>query len=140
MTAAPASWADWPELLRRIADGFGAGAALTFAATYGGREVYIPRASSIDETHHLAQALGLATARALAAEIGAGRLMVPLGPSSSVARRKALMRQMTAEKLSAGEIARALGMTRRAVEIRRQRDRELGLERLSDPNLDLFES
>lgn len=139
MTAPAPSWATWPELLQRVAECCGAGAALKLAATYGGRELYVPRPEAIDETHHLALHLGLATARRVAAELSTGRIMIPLGPVSTVERRKALMRMMRHEGKSNGQVAKALGVTRRAVEMRHQTDRRLGLETRDTQTRDLFE-
>lgn len=133
------SWADWPDLLQRVAEDCGAGAALTLAASYGGRELYVPRPEAIDETHHLALHLGLATARRIAMVLGSNRIIIPLGPASTVERRKLLIRKMRLEGVSNGRVAKALGIHRRTVELRHQVDRRLGLT-AKDPNTrDLFE-
>lgn len=134
----PVDWSAWP-VLQRVADCVGGGAALTLASTYGGRQLYIPRPEAIDETHSLALALGLATARRMAKELGHGPLIVPLGPVSSVERRKVLMRQMRVEGLSNGAVAKVLGVHRRTVELRHQVDRRLGIEAKSDGTPDLFD-
>lgn len=134
------SWSDWPELLRRVAECCGGGTALTLAATYGGREVYIPRPDAIDETHHLALALGLGPARRMADELGGGRIIIPLGPASTIERRKQLMRQMRREGRSNGEVAGLLGVHRRTVELRHQTDRRLGLAGRADTRTrDMFD-
>lgn len=128
----------WPTL-DRIAEVAGVGAALTLAARYGGRQLYIPQAESIDEAHPLAEALGLATARRLSRDFGHGHVMIPLGPTSSVERRKLLMRKMGDEGRTNAEVAAALGVHRRTVELRRQVDRRLGLIRATDETGDLFD-
>lgn len=139
MNAHTPIWADWPYLLQQVAETCGAGVALRLAATYGGRELYVPRPSSIDESHHLALHLGLATARQVADVLGTNRIMIPLGPASTFERRKMLMRKMRIEGKSNGQTAKALGVHRRTVELRHQIDRRLGVT-LKDPNtLDLFE-
>jgi hypothetical protein len=126
----------WP-VLQRIAEAVGSAATLTLAARYGGRMLYIPQAESIGESHILALELGLATARRLAREVGHGHIMIPLGPTSSVERRKLLIRQMGGEGMTNSQVAAALGIHRRTVELRRQTDRRAGL--LRDDTGDLFE-
>ncbi len=139
MTTPAPMWADWPYVLQQVAEACGAGAALRLAATYGGRELYVPRPEAIDEGHHLALHLGLATARQVAKVLGSNRIMVPLGPASTVERRKLLMRKMRIEGKSNGQVAKALGVHRRTVELRHQVDRRLGIT-LKDPHtLDLFD-
>ena len=139
MSGRSPSWAGWPDLLQRVAEDCGAGAALTLAASYGGRELYVPRPEAIDETHHMALHLGLATARRIAMVLGSNRIIIPLGPASTVERRKMLMRKLLMEGKSNGQVAKALGVHRRTVELRRQVDRRLGIT-AKDPNtLDLFE-
>jgi len=133
-------WADWPELLQRVAEARGAGVALRLAASYGGRELYVPRPEAIDELHPLALALGLAAARHVADVLGHGKIMVPLGPASSIARRKDLIRELLAKGKSNAQVAEALGIHRRTVELRRQRDREAGIGRADPSQIDLFES
>lgn len=123
---------DWPELLQRVAEACSPGVALSLAATYGGREIYIPQADAIDEAHPLALTLGLATARTVAATLSPGKIVIPMGPTSSVRRRAAAMRAMRREGKTNAEQARALGIHVRTVEIRHQRDREMGLEEEPD--------
>lgn len=139
MTPAAPAWADWPYVLQQVAEACGAGVALRLAAAYGGRELYVPRPDRIDEGHPLALHLGLATARQVAAVLGANRIIIPLGPLSSVERRKQAMRQMRRAGKSNGETAKVLGVTRRAVELRHQVDRRLGLAFKDQNNLDLFD-
>ena len=113
--------------------------ALRLAATYGGRELYVPRPEAIDEGHPLALHLGLATARQVATVLGSNRIIIPLGPLSSVERRKQAMRQMRIEGKSNGQVAKVLGIHRRTVELRAQVDRRLGLAFKDRNTLDLFE-
>jgi hypothetical protein len=116
----------WPEVLRAVAEECGVGVALALAGAFGGRELYVPRPENIGEDHPLAIALGLAAARLAAAALGAGSLMIPLGPASTFHRRLAAMRRLRREGKSNGEAARLLGVHRRTVELRHQRDRERG--------------
>lgn len=133
------TWADWPELLQRVAETCGAGVALRLARTYGGREIYIPTPDAIDEGHHLAVSLGLASARQLAETLSHGKLIVPMGPTSSPQRRGAAIRRMKAEGKTNPQIAKALGIHLRTVEVRQQRDRERGLGGRDADTLDLFD-
>lgn len=138
MTTAADTSADWPELLQRVADACGGGVALSLAAAYGGREIYIPQADGIDEAHPLALTLGLAAARTVADILSPGKIVIPMGPTSSVRRRKAAMRAMRREGRTNAEAARALGIHIRTVEIRHQRDRELGIDTSDAREADLF--
>ena len=131
------AWADWPDLLQRVAECCGAGVALRLASAYGGRELYVPRPEVIDEAHHMALHLGLATARQVAAVLGSNRIIIPLGPVSTMQRRKMLMRKMRAEGVSNGQVAKALGVHRRTVELRHQVDRRQGI--IDPQTRDLFD-
>lgn len=128
MTHQADNLSDWPELLQRVAEVCGAGVALSLASAYGGTEIYIPQADGIDEGHPLALTLGLAAARTVASVLSPGKIVIPMGPTSSVRRRKAAIRAMRREGRTNAEAARALGIHIRTVEIRHQRDRELGLD------------
>ncbi len=130
--------ADWPELLQRVAEACGVGAALSLAGTYGGREIYIPQPDAIDEAHPLALALGLATARTIAGVLSPGKIVIPMGPASSVRRRAAALRRMRREGTTNAEQARRLGIHVRTVEMRHQRDRERGETGADDATGDLF--
>lgn len=133
------SWSDWPDVLQRVAEACGPGVALSLAGTYGGREVYIPNPDTIGENHPLAIALGLASARQAAKALGAGKIIIPMGPASSAKRRAEAIRRMRREGKTNPATARALGVHVRTVEIRHQRDRERGLEARQDGTPDLFE-
>ncbi|ASE39364.1 helix-turn-helix domain-containing protein [Brevundimonas vesicularis] len=131
------TWSDWPELLQRVAECCGAGVALRLARTYGGREIYIPTPESIDEGHHLAVSLGLASARQIADTLSAGKITIPMGPTATRERRAEAIRRMRLEGRSNPQIARALGIHLRTVELRHQVDRNLG--KANSDNLDLFD-
>lgn len=137
MTMADPTWSDWPELLQRVAECCGAGVALRLARTYGGREIYIPTPESIDEGHHLAVSLGLASARQIADTLSAGKITIPMGPTATRERRAEAIRRMRLEGRSNPQIARALGIHLRTVELRHQVDRNLG--KANSENLDLFD-
>lgn len=137
MTMTDPTWSDWPELLQRVAECCGAGVALRLARTYGGREIYIPTPESIDEGHHLAVSLGLASARQIADTLSAGKITIPMGPTATRERRAEAIRRMRLEGRSNPQIARALGIHLRTVELRHQVDRNLG--KANSDNLDLFD-
>lgn len=139
MSASDPIWTEWPELLQRVAECCGAGVALRLARTYGGREIYIPTPDAIDEGHHLAVSLGLASARHMADVLRVGKLLVPMGPTSSPQRRAAAIRRMRSEGATNAAIAKTLGIHLRTVEVRQQRDREAGLIARDDDTLDLFD-
>ena len=121
-----------PDVLARIADACGLPAAMALAASFGGRELYIPRPEAIGEQHPMALALGLATARRTAEILGHNKLIIPLGPAASFARRKMALRRLKAEGKSNSDTARILGIHVRTVEKRNQVDRAL---KRSDPDL-----
>jgi len=117
---------EWPDVLRRVAEACGLAAALTLARSHGGRELYVPLPEGIDEGHPLAQTLGLATARKAASVLSHGKLIIPMGPFTSQARRKVALRKMKAEGRTIREQAAALGLHQRTVERHHQNDREAG--------------
>lgn len=134
--AGASTWSDWPELLQRVADACGSGVALSLAGAYGGRELYVPQADAIGEDHPLAVTLGLAAARQVAEVLNPGKIVIPMGPTSSVRRRAAALRAMKREGKTNAYQARALGIHLRTVEIRHQRDRERGeADKADEPGL-----
>lgn len=132
MTGLANTWADWPELLQRVADACGGGVALSLAASYGGREIYIPQADAIDEAHPLALTLGLATARTVAEVLSAGKITVPMGPTSTPKRRAALIRKLRREGQTYSAIAQRAGVHERTVYRRLQDDAESGANTTPD--------
>ena len=133
------AWSEWPDVLQRVAEACGPGVALSLAGAYGGREIYIPSPDAIGENHHLAISLGLASAREAAKALGAGKIIIPLGPVSSAKRRAEAIRRMRREGKTNPATARALGIHVRTVEVRHQRDRERGLAGHQSDTLNLFE-
>ncbi|MFC5372873.1 hypothetical protein ACFPIF_09935 [Brevundimonas faecalis] len=139
MTTPAPAWADWPDVLQQVAEACGAGAALRLAASYGGRELYLPRPETITEGHHLAVQLGLATARRIAETLREGKIVIPMGPTNSAARRAELMRRMKRERATIAQTAKAVGLHERSVYRRHQRDRDAGLTFRDCGTLDMFE-
>ena len=123
-----------PEVLARVAEACGLGAALNLAHAFGGRELYVPRTEGLTEDHPLAIALGLACARKAAVALGHGKLLIPLGPASSAHQKTRLYRRLRREGKTNPQIAAAMGVHLRAVEFRNQRARRAE----ADDEPDLF--
>lgn len=124
---------DLPDLLARLAEACGEGVALKFAGEFGGREIYLPAPDRLTEEHPIAVLLGLKVAKVAAAALGpSGRLIVPLGPTSTQKRTRARIRALTGEGKPVGEIARVVGVHERTVYYRRAKDREATAERGPD--------
>lgn len=139
MTTPAPIWADWPDVLQQVAEACGAGAALRLAASYGGRELYLPRPDAINEGHHLAVQLGLATARRVAETLREGKIVIPMGPTNSAARRAEAMRRMKRDGATIASTAKAVGLHERTVYRRHQLDRSAGVSPSDCGTLDLFE-
>lgn len=102
-------------VLADIEEACGSAAALQMAAAFGGREIYIPRPEAIGESHPIAQAVGLACGRKIAAHLAHGVVLIPLGPHSSLGRRRDSYRRLRLEGRSLAFIARALGVHIRTI-------------------------
>lgn len=111
--AVPEQDDDLPGVLGEYAEVAGRAAAYRFAADFGGTEVYVPL--EIGAAHPLARSLGLAAARKLVECFGHGRLLVPLGPFATGARRRQAIVKMLDERKPVREIARRLGCHIRTV-------------------------
>lgn len=112
-----------PGILQEIADIVGEDAALAIAAARGGTQVYIPPEPPSD--HWLCKLIGVALARALAAELTMGikglRLELPLGPTGHAAQMRARVDAMIEAGASERDIAMATRYTIRAIRRRRAR-------------------
>lgn len=110
-----------PALLGQIATIAGEPAAVKIAARAGGTRVYIPKHAADD--HWLVETVGRERADAVCRELGGARYDVPLGVSGSYqGQRRERARQVHAlDKAgkSSREIARAVGLTQRAVHAQR---------------------
>lgn len=114
-----ASFGVLPELLQEIAEVAGLDAAMAIAAAKGGIRAHFP--ARADDEHWLTRAVGREAADKLCTHFcvnhrGGVTLQVPLGPRNfySLARRRAV--EMAAEGHSIAGTARSLGVTTRAVE------------------------
>lgn len=122
-----------PGILARVAEECGEGIALRFAAEFGGQEIYMPDAGRVGPEHRLAQALGLDTARRIAEALSPpGRMIVPLGPTSSLGRRKAEIRRLVDAGKPVAHMARALGVHERTVYFHKARLKEQDADRGPD--------
>lgn len=117
-----------PALLDRIADAAGEDAALLMAREYGGRPFYVPLPAELEKGHRLVELLGLSRARAVCAALGAGEIILPRGPFSSIGERKRLVAVLLAEGRSHPSIALVTNLHIRTIEkiAARLRDHETG--------------
>jgi len=124
---------DLPPLLIRIAEATDLDTALRLAEHYGGRRVDIPNKWP---KNWLVTLVGESQARAIVAAIGYGRVDIPLGPTGSYAAFRRQLNRRYAELEQAGgteaSIARALGLTDRAVRYRRARERQRQADMFGD--------
>lgn len=105
-----------PNFLLEIAEQLGEAAALRLSFDLGGTRQYLPRAEHLTPEHPLARSLGLAKARELCSTFGPGHVMIPLGDSASLGRRRRVVYDALAKGLSLNKTARQAGTTRRTVE------------------------
>lgn len=113
---------DLPGVLREIAEIVGVDATLTLARARGGTEVYIPAQSR--PGHWLVKAVGEQAARRICREYAGATLMLPLGPTGTMAQARHVADRMIREGHSSAAIASTVGLTTRAIERRRQRRRD----------------
>ena len=104
-----------PELLARVVEACGPGPALSFAQAFGGRVVYMPLPEALGEDHPFAQALGLGCARKLAAALGPGRHLIPMGPTATSQRQRQTVRRLLLEGRSWNTVAAVAGVHVRTV-------------------------
>lgn len=103
----------------QLAEAAGLLVADKFCATFGGREIYIPREPL--PSNRIALAMGLETAKTICETLGPGRVIVPLAASSTARKRRASVMMLLRNGKSEPEIAAALGCHLRTVgRIKRQ--------------------
>jgi len=111
-----------PELLAEIAEAAGLDAALKLAAAHGGVRRTIP-ARIRSDSHWLVGCVGREAADQICAhfcqDAGSGtpsgiKVLVPLGPTGTIAGARRRLAQALAEGKSASEAARLAGMTERS--------------------------
>jgi DNA-binding transcriptional ArsR family regulator len=127
-----------PGVLGEISAAAGEAAAISIAARVGGTRVYIP--TRLEEDHWLVEAVGREAAQKICAALGGDRHVIPTcgGGAYKNFRRDIARRVHTLDQegKSAGEIARAVGLTMRAVH--RHRAAHRGGGRKDDPQGSLF--
>ena len=104
-----------PGLLAEIA---GLEAALALAEAKGGTRAYFPAFAKPD--HWLTQCVGYEAAVKICDHFRVGhasgyRELIPLGPATSLAKRRRMIARLTGEGVSADKIARQLGVHERSV-------------------------
>ncbi|TCS62569.1 helix-turn-helix domain-containing protein [Varunaivibrio sulfuroxidans] len=115
-----------PGILAEIAAVAGDGAALALARARGGTEIEVPKNPHPD--CQLARIVGLDAARAIAREIGHGRLAIPMAALRGPAARRAAAAAMSDKGASAVTVALSCDMSTRTVRrIRRRLRRPLPL-------------
>lgn len=115
-----------PAVLAEIAAIAGLDAALAIARARGGTKVYLPRQPAAD--HWMVAAVGQETAEKICKAICANQtgthLLIPLGPTGTLAQARRLAAQLDAAGASAATIARSAGLTDRTVRRMRKARRE----------------
>ena len=110
-----------PGVLARIAEAAGQQAALTLAREVGGTEISIP--SRPRARSPLAKMIGLDAARAIAAHVGHGRVLIPMAGLKGQAGRRAACARLQAQGLSATKAAIAADVHERTAWRARRRVR-----------------
>lgn len=97
-----------PGILAEIEEIAGRDAAVALALALGGESVYVPRPNKVCPGHRLAEAVGVAAARAIAGHYQGEAIDVPMA-------RRALVRELAGRGIPNGEIARRLGLANKTV-------------------------
>jgi hypothetical protein len=113
---------DLPLILEEIEEVAGRTAALLIVRARGGERVMIPKTAR--EGHWLSNAVGLDAARAIVERLGGETIVLPADPTRGLKGAQRAAAEAIGRGLSANEAARVSGLTRRAIEKRRQRLRE----------------
>jgi hypothetical protein len=113
---------DLPLILAEIEEVAGRTAALQLVRARGGERVMIPKVAR--EDHWLANAVGIEAARAIVQRLGGETITLPADPTRGLKGAQRAAAEAVARGLSSNEAARVSGLTRRAIEKRRQRLRQ----------------
>ncbi|SIS50119.1 hypothetical protein [Insolitispirillum peregrinum] len=105
-----------PALLAELADAIGLPAALAIAHNRGGQMVYIPQPDHLPDSHWLVETVGMDAARTVAAHLGGGCHLIPLGPTGTRATIKTAITDSLQRGLSITQIVAETGVSRRTVE------------------------
>jgi hypothetical protein len=110
---------DLPLILQEVEEIAGRTAALSLVRARGGERVMIPKSARPD--HWLAHAVGMEAAQAIVQRLGGETLVLPADPTRGLKAAQRAAAEAIGRGLSANEAARVSGMTRRAIEKRKQR-------------------
>lgn len=110
-----------PGVLADIEAAIGRPWALQIAGKLGGAEIYLASPERIGRSSPLVRLIGVERARKLAEQLGRGKLLIPLGPTSTEKQKRAAVRRLIGTGLSNNAIAMQLHVHERTV--RRERDR-----------------
>ena len=116
---ATAAWPWLPHILHAVAESAGLDVALQLAEKFGGERIHLPKLPK--DSHPIAQTFGVAILELLIAINGAGRCLIPLGPTSNTATRQRLMQNLCRQGHCNNEIARLLSVHERTVRACRAR-------------------
>lgn len=105
---------DLPESVTEIVRVIGLAATLKLIERYGGTRLYFPHPEAIDDEHPLAQAIGLAAARAVAKLYSTLREEIPRAADAVRRARNRLIRR-EAENMSEPKLALKHALTERQI-------------------------
>lgn len=111
-----------PGVLQQIAEATSYEVAALLAREVGGTEISVPRNPKPDSP--LARIVGIDAAKAIADQLGWGRLLIPQGDFRGAGGQRALVRQMIQQGASINEAARAANCHERTVRRLKQALRE----------------
>jgi hypothetical protein len=114
---------DLPLILQEIEEVAGHTAALQIVRARGGERVMIPKTAR--EGHWLTNAVGIEAARGIVQRLGGETITLPADPTRGLKGAQRAAAEAIGRGLSSNEAARVSGLTRRAIEKRRQKIREV---------------
>lgn len=112
---------DLPHLLAELVEAAGLGRVLAFAREHGGRRLSVPSRARLGDDHRLVQVLGRAGADRLSEMYGGETILVPFGPSGTLAEARRRMATALDGGASIDGAATAAGLHRRTAQRLRRR-------------------
>ncbi|MEL7430157.1 MAG: helix-turn-helix domain-containing protein [Pseudomonadota bacterium] len=123
-------WENEENFLAQVSSLCGKSVAERLVAEYGGCRAYFPTAARLTPHHKISRVVGFEEAQKICSELIAAShpadIEISLGKETFYQRVRKTVLEMTLEKKSASEIARHLGISRRAVFHNRRLLREEG--------------
>ena len=105
-----------PTGVRAIVEAIGESATLSLVRVYPGTRIYVPVWSKMGERHPIARVIGLPLAVKLCEALGGTMLDLPTGRKMlDVERDKQINARLRHGKQTAGQVARAYGISERTV-------------------------